>query len=153
MALVKRLPWFLVIVVAACGGGGKAKVGEPPAESALAAAPAAPDPAAVSGPGTAGLAACQALMRAADGVSDCGRTAEEKAATKESMVTLRELVVTDAPITDELRPLKVAQCLDFLGILALQLSIHACAYQPPPHEQACGARRSRRGCRRRSRGR
>jgi hypothetical protein len=125
--------WPIVIVlgtVAACGGAKRESV--PPPETA-------------TGPGAAGLLACQALGRAMDALAACARSDDERLVLEHGFERQRELAMSAQPFADDsVRRPATRMCLSFLESLQKQLAVEKCAYTPTAQERAWLAAERRR---------
>lgn len=108
-----RAMWMRVMSVAVCvlaGCGAKKKEGE--AGTGTAAAAKGPD--AVSGPGVAGIAACQAMVRVLDASIACAPSEDERKLAQRATATLREVNTDTSEVDAALVPTYAQQCVRML---------------------------------------
>jgi len=116
----------IVGVLAACGSGSK-KGG----------AAAAQPPETATGPGAAGLLACQSTVRALDAFVACAPNEDERLVAAHFQESMRGVITSSRPLDGPgAGKLTARMCLGFLEGMALDLEAKRCAFALTPDERA-----------------
>lgn len=117
--------WIVIVgVLIAYGCGGKKGSGasKPPETS--------------TGPGAAGMLACQSAVRAMDAFVACAPSEDEKLVAAHFQRSSREVFTSTTPIAHDTARLTARMCLGFLEGLALDLESKKCPYTLTDDERA-----------------
>lgn len=116
--------WVAVCVLAGCGGK-KTKEGAP-GEPGVAGPAAKGSPDAVSGPGVAGIATCQAVVRVIDASIACAPSEDERKLAQRSTATIRSMHTDTSELDAELVPIYAERCVQMLDDLDSMLRWQKC---------------------------
>jgi hypothetical protein len=115
-------PLGLMLLVVACSRGDKGASGRPPETS--------------TGPGAAGLLACQSAVRASDAIVACAKSEDEKLVADHVAEMSRKLLTDAAPFAHPAAATLTAQmCVERLDAYERELQARKCAFTASKEER------------------